>query len=555
MTRRYERMEDVPDNILNKLGRFVSNVGGKTFVLRGLHSELTGGALARYSRAPTGMQLTLVNEFLDENGNPSQAKGTELMDRVLNAYGDDSVGELEGVHVGIEDISQIGTKFIEDRRIGGSPIEQSTRYVRYNKKDEQGRWRYLRPKEVFEAGFLDKFEIVNNRTFEVYSEGIIKLSEHFKKQLPRDSFKITIERNGQRTEVNKDNLNSDNEKSAFNTAYNFTIRCAALDVGRCILPSSTLTHLGVFGNGRYFSNLISFMKSNELTESKERAVELEGELKKVIPTFIKRNAANPQLAHINKQMRNLASDLFRGITPRDDRVTLVERAGVYNDEAVSSILFPYTNISLQQIVDIIRNLRDEKKLQIMETYIGSRSSRRDRTGRGIEAGYPLTFDLVGCFAEYRDLERHRILTQQRQDLTTQLGFIMPSEMEEIGLKREVEEVVALMDNLNTDLKHAGIEQAAQYATLFNHRMRFMLGMNLREFQHLVELRTQPAGHFSYRSMAMEMADKVKEKYAWTEIFLNFVNYSDPGNKISRAREQSRIAGKNLARNIDGSLDL
>src|SRR3989338_9942733 len=172
MAKKYQSLDDIPEKIKRNLERYVTNVGGRTFAIHGLPPELTGGVLARYSRAPTGLQLTLVNEFLDENGEPSQQKGTELMDRVLNAFGDDSVGELEGTHVGIEDISQLGTKLVEDRRIGGSPIEQSTRYVKYDKKDRDGKWRYLRPKEVAEAGLLSRFEQVNDRAFEVYSDGV-----------------------------------------------------------------------------------------------------------------------------------------------------------------------------------------------------------------------------------------------------------------------------------------------------------------------------------------------------------------------------------------------
>jgi len=83
----------------------------------------------------------------------------------------------------------------------------------------------------------------------------------------------------------------------------------------------------------------------------------------------------------------------------------------------------------------------------------------------------------------------------------------------------------------------------------------MLGMNLRAFQHLSELRTQPAGHFSYRSMVMEMANAVTELYPWAKTFYNFVDYSDPGNKISRATEQSKISGRNLASGVDASLDI
>ncbi len=550
--RRYESMGEVPANIFEKLGNYVTNPGGKTFAIHGLPPEVTGGLLARYSRASTGTQLTLINEFFDEEGNPSQEKGSELMDRVLNAFGDDSVGELEGIHVGIEDISQLGTKFIEDRRIGGSPIEQSTRYVKYDRKDD-GKWRYLRPKEIIESGLIEEFEETNDRAFEVYSEGIVRLQDLFRKQFPRESFEISLQRGDNKIKAKEKDLDNDDERRAFNTGYNFTIRCAALDVGRCILPASTLTHLGVYGNGRFFTGLLNFLKSSNLHEANDRAFDLENELNKVIPTFIKRNKGNPNIHKKDVAMRDFANSLFKNIRPDADKVTLITDRS-FLDQAISYSLFPYTNISLKQIHKRISELSYEKKIEIIEKYVGNRESRRDRSGRGLEAGYPLMFDLVGGFAEYRDLERHRMLTQQRQLLTTELGFIMPSEMAEVGLEKEVQEVVDRFDGLFQGIRSEISPEVAQYGTLFNHRMRFAMGMNLREFQHLSELRTQPAGHFSYRSMVMEMADKVKCTYSWAGKALEFVDYSDPGNKISRAAEQSKISGKNLASGLDSNVD-
>ena len=554
MARKYNSIEEVPKRIRNKLSKYVTNVGGSTFAITGLPPELTGGVLARYSRAPTGLQLTLVNEFLNNYGNPCQTKGTEIMDRVLNAFGDDSVGELEGTHLGIEDISQLATKGIEDRRIGGSPIEQSTRYVKYDVKDLQGRWRYLRPKEIMESDLGKKFEQVNNRAFEIYQEGVTRLIEYFKREFPRENFQIEVERENKRVKLYEKDLKEDKERKAFNNGYTFTVRCASLDVGRCVLPSSTLTHIGLYGNGRFFTNLISYLKSSELVEERTRSEDIERELNKVIPTFIKRNRANPKNIEKLQRMREITNAYFSGIKPTDDRVTLVSRVD-YLNEILASAVFPYTSVSLTQIHQRLLELPLDKKLEILEAYIGKRDSRRDRTGRGLEAGYPLTFDLVGGFAEYRDLERHRMLTQQRQTLTTNLGFIKPPEMCIIGLEKEVDEIVDKMDDLNSDIRRKGLTIPAQYATLFNHRLRFMLGMNLREFQHLSELRTQPAGHFSYRSMVMEMADKVTKTYPYLQTAYGFVDYSDPGNKISRAHEQSRISGKNLASDIDASLDL
>ena len=405
-----------------------------------------------------------------------------------------------------------------------------------------------------EAGLQEKYEAVNDKAFEVYSEGVKLLQDYFKRQLPRDKFQIEVERDGKKVKAYEKELQNIVEQKAFSNAYSFTIRCAALDVGRCVLPSSTLTHMGVFGNGRYFTQLLNHLKSGELAEGRERAEALEIELNKVIPTYIKRNKANPKKAEINRKMKELAADLFKGFTPADDKVTLVPRMD-YFTEVVASCLFPYTNLSLDQISRVVSLLPKEKRMDILDTYKGKRESRRDRTGRGLEGGYPLTFDLVGGFAEYRDLERHRMLTQQRQSLTTDLGFIIPPEMMEIGLEEKVKEVEGMMRSLNQDLRLAGVNEAAQYATLFNHRIRFMMGMNLREFQHLAELRTQPAGHFSYRSMVQEMVRKVQDREPWTEEFLGHVDFSDPDNKISRANEQARIAGKNVAAGVDGSVDL
>lgn len=553
MQKKYTSLEEVPAEIKSKLSRFFSSVGRDTFVITGFPTELTGGALARYSRASTGMQLTIINEFLDDNGEPSQEKGSELMDRVLNAYGDDSVGELEGAHVGIENLSQLATKTIEDRRIGGSPIEQSTRYVKYDQKDAHGRWRYLRPKEVMHSPLAQLYEEVNDAAFEVYQKSIQLLSDYFKKMFPEDQFTIDVQRDGHKKSVFKHELHESEEK-AFRTAYTFTIRCAALDVGRCVLPSSTLTHVGLFGNGRFFTNLITTLKSSELAEEQARGHELEKELQKTIPTFIKRNRANPDAARRNQLLRAKAHALSANCTPSDNYVTLNTPRNALSD-TLAYAYYPYTSCSLQHLISLFEAMPHHEQEARLKDYVGTRESRRDRSGRGLEAGYPLMFDLVGCFAEYRDLQRHRMLTQQRQLLSTNLGFIMPPEMKEIGLETEVEHVVHRMEELNKKMRESGLLIASQYATLFNHRIRFCLGMNLRELQHLVELRTQPAGHFSYRAMTMEMARQASAHYPWMKHALEFVDYSDPGNKITRAKEQARIAGKNITSGISAEADL
>ncbi len=542
--------------VLATLRKHISDIEGDTFVIAGLPPELTGGLLARYSRAPTGLRETFAREFIDGHGNLDVARAKGVMDRVLVQVGDESVGELEGAHVGIEYVTQLVTKSIEDRRIGGSPIEQSTRYVRYDAKVDD-RWRYLVPKEIkgSSAALQEKFIATNDAAFELYSEAIKRLIPHFETVLPRTEYTIPVKRGNEEVKLKESELSSDEERKAFRNAYGFTIRCAALDVARAVLPNSTLTHLGVFGNGRYFTHLISNLESGALVEEQERASSLERELNKSIPTFIKRHR-NLGLRQRDVAMNDLTSELFSGMVPEYGAVTLVPRESD-DVELISSVLFPYSNLSFEQINKVVRELPFERKADILKTYAGERKTRRDRTGRGTEAGYPLTFDIVGTFAEYRDLERHRMLLQQRQPIGALCGFFIPPEFDIVSLSEQAKEVADRSADLYSVMRHDGLEAAAQYAPLFNHRMRFMLGMNARELQHLAELRSQPAGHYGYRSIVQSMTKQAVERnpLLGASGMVRFVDYSDPGNKIARAHEQGRIAGKSIGTGIDTSGDL
>ena len=149
------KKELTPEQKRSILEKIITNPDGSVFCITGLPPELAGGALARYSRAPTGFKETIIREFLDENGNLSVEKGSELMDRVLNKFGDESVAELASTWLCIEDISNLCTKIIEDRRIGGSPIEASTRYILYD-KPVNGKWKYVTPKNIAESGVAEK---------------------------------------------------------------------------------------------------------------------------------------------------------------------------------------------------------------------------------------------------------------------------------------------------------------------------------------------------------------------------------------------------------------
>ena len=550
MTDKPKRSDELTDRERELLKPYVSDVDANVFALENLNPEVIGGALARYSRAPTGFKETVAREFLNPDGSPNDVKGSQMIDRVVNKFGDESVAELAVAPLCIEEISNLMTKVIEDCRIGGSPIEESTRYVLYDAK-KNGRWRYVCPDDIKESGLGNAFVANMDFIFATYAEMVEPMQALFRKRLTQDAFEIEVERDGKIQKAGLKSLQGENEIKAHRIAYNFTIRSAACDVIRCILPACTQANVGLVGNGRYYSGLISKLLSHDLTEAHGLAEAIRKALNTQIPTFIKRAGRNSYRMENRDKMRQLWRELFASVqietsmevelledNPQDQWVNLL-----------SNMIFPFVRLSSRQIREIVKFLPEERKKQIFETYIGSRQSKRDRAGRALEYGYPIQFDILAGFAEYRDLQRHRMLTQQRQDLGVDLGYSVPEEIDEIGMGQKVQECFERTESLHRDLKRAGMEQEAQYATLFNHYIRWNMGMNLRELGHFVELRTQKAGHPKYRRTTQMMARLYLKRHPEMEPILQFVDYNDYDGGITRADQEARTARKSLASNL------
>ena len=550
MTDKPKRSDELTDRERELLKPYLSDVDANVFALENLNPEVIGGALARYSRAPTGFKETVAREFLNPDGTPNDVKGSQMIDRVVNKFGDESVAELAVAPLCMEEISNLMTKIIEDCRIGGSPIEESTRYVLYDAK-KNGRWRYVCPDNIKQSELGNAFVANMDFLFETYAAMVEPMQDLFRKRLTEDEFKIEVERDGSIQKLGRKSLENENEIKAHRIAYNFTIRSAACDVIRCILPACTQANVGLVGNGRFFSGLITKLLSQDLDEAHELAGSIRNALNTQIPTFIKRAARNNYVANNHQAMRKLCQELFASVQIENSaEVELLE--DIAEDQwvnLISNMIFPYVRHSSSQVRGIVKSLSEERRKQIFDTYIGSRESKRDRPGRALEYGYPIQFDILAGFAEYRDLQRHRMLTQQRQDLGIDLGYSVPEEIEEIGMGEKVQECFERTESLHRDLKKAGMEQEAQYATLFNHYIRWNVGMNLRELGHLVELRTQKAGHPKYRRTAQMMARQYLNRHPEMEPVLHYVDYNDYDGGITRADQEARTARKSLASNL------
>ena len=119
------------------------------------------------------------------------------------------------------------------------------------------------------------------------------------------------------------------------------------------------------------------------------------------------------------------------------------------------------------------------------------------------------FDVLCDYGAFRDLQRHRPLTIEWQRLSPSHGAAMPAEIEEAGLASDWHGVIEDSAATWAELAEAAGPEVAQYAVSMAYRVRFTMQMSAREAMHLIELRSSPQGHPTYRKVAQAMHDLIR----------------------------------------------
>jgi len=314
-------------------------------------------------------------------------------------------------------------------------------------------------------------------------------------------------------------------------AYKSTVRAKTCDILRGLLPASTLTNMGIFGDGRAFEYLLTKMYSDDLAEIRWLAEMMQGELGKVIPSFVKRANNKYGIATQNyyKKTRNDMEKIgenHEGNGTEGEYVKLVDYDKDAEKKILINALYMYLEKPMEEIQEIVNAMSDEEKEAVINTYINDRQNRRHKPGRAFEHVY-YTFDISANFGAYRDMHRHRILTQQRQLLTPYLGFKMPQGIVDAGYEKEFSEVMEVAKNAYEEIakKH---KKQAQYVVPLAYNLRWYMHFNLREAYHMLELRSCMQGHIDYRKIAQNMFKEIQAvhpKLAAGMKFMDMKEYS------------------------------
>lgn len=499
------------------LRRYFTNLDGPVFALVNLPEVVKGALFARYSRSSKSLRRLFLDEFvgdLDLEGDATVDatigldRADDLYQKIFYEYGDDSVAQLGGVHLACEQASNVLTKVLEWGRLM-SYLEQSTRYLGYDKRLSNGHYRFYRDDALLKSKYGSRYIGEMDRMFDTYGELLPILTDFLTKKFPKTA-----------------------EDTDF--VYRQAIRAKALDAVRGLLPASALSNLGIYASGQAYESLLLRMRAHPLPEVREYAEMMKEELVKVIPSFLKRLdvvdrgvAWTDYLRNAKGATQQIIESLWDSVeeTPGES-VRLVSFDPDGERKVVEAIVVANSRMSHGEAERRVTELSEEDRTRLLRAYVGERQNRRHRPGRAFERT-DYRFELVTDYGAFRDLQRHRILTIEWQPLTVELGYDIPDIITEAGLAERYVEALDRSAALYRDI-HTEFPEQAQYAVALAFRIRYVMQMNAREAMHLIELRSGPQGHPSYRRVAHEMVRLIRDVAGHQQIAdaMKYVDFSD-----------------------------
>ena len=518
------------------LRRYFTNLDGPVFALVNLPEVVKGALFARYSRSPKSLRRLFLDEFvgdLDISGDLSVdatvglERAEQLYQRVFLEYGDDSVAQLGGVHLACEQASNLLTKILERGRLAAY-LEQSTRYIAYDTR-LGGRYRYYRDPEVLSSPLGLRYVGEMDRMFDSYAELVPVMQEFFRSRFPK-------------AEADSDFV------------YRQAIKAKALDSIRGMLPASSLSNVGIYGTGQTYEMLLYRMRSHPLPEARAYADMMLTELRKVVPSFLRRvdlpergDVWRDYLEDRESAMEAVSQRLLGGVEPEEtSEVTLVDFDPDAEVKVVASMLYAHSDLPEAQLEARVRAMSVEDRIAVIRAYEGDRKNRRHKPGRALERPN-YRFDVLADYGAFRDLQRHRMLTIEWQKLTTRHGYVRPPAVDAAGQAAAFDDAMERSADLHDALLDDFPEQAS-YAVSLAYKVRFYMDLNARAATHMLELRSGPQGHPAYRRVAQQMHHLIAEKAGHRALAegMRFVDHSaEPALErldAERAAEARRTTG-------------
>ena len=502
----------------------------EVYAVHGADPEVLAYAMAKYSRSALSMKESL-REI-------SSQRAEHFLNTFYFQYGHRSIADLAHVAFAIERLSLLAAIIlVDEQRWDGQ--ERSTRYQDFRKSG----W-YLPDFSTSPASRIVFTEAIE-ALFAEYHANTETMLAYLKGQTPRPP------------EMKEE-------------AYNRALKARAFDVSRYLLPLATNTSLGQIVNARTLEAQISRLLSDphaEVRQLGERLREaaagsawnvqgdamskLQHEIAaldpvlgadaealltrevRIAPTLVKYAAPNEYALATRSEMAQAAAELMKNTpieTPAGP-VDLVENQPLEIDLA-TTLLYGASHYPYRQIARHVASLEEARRNEIIA--LGARHrGRHDELLREFSAGQGLRFDILMDIGGFRDMHRHRRCIQILQPFTHRHGYEVPQGLAEAGLLRQYDSAMTQAHEAFVHVEQAGLAEQAGYVLPLGTRMRALFKMDFAEALYIAELRSTPAGHFSYRRVAWEIYQAVARKHPALAPYFRVADINEPINLLQR----------------------
>jgi thymidylate synthase ThyX len=484
------------------------------FAVHGADPEVLAYAMAKYSRSSLSMRESLTEI--------SAQRAEQFLNTFYFQYGHRSIADLAHIAFAVERLSLLAAiVLVDEQRWDGQ--ERSTRYQNFLKSG----W-YL-PDFGHDSASAKLFTETAENLFAAYQRTTAAVLDALRARVALPE--------GMKPE-----------------AYERTLKARAFDVARYLLPLATNTSLGQIVNARTLETQVSRLLSHPAAEVRELGQKLreaatgpawnpDPAARPVgsAPTLVKYAEPNAYQMETQKELAQAAAELLQG-TPVAGApvVDLVERTESLEVELAATLLYSASHHPYRQVRDLVAGLPASRVSEIIELGLRHRG-RHDEALRAFHAGAALRFDILMDIGGFRDMHRHRRVTQILQGFTAQHGYETPEAgdaagLAEAGVLSEFQAAVEAAHAASARIAAGPAPEAAQsalYLLPLATRVRCLFKMDFAEAQYISELRSAPAGHFSYRRVAWEMFLAVQQQHPSLAKYFRVTDFTKPIDLLQR----------------------
>jgi thymidylate synthase ThyX len=507
------------------------------FAVHGADPEVLAYAMAKYSRSSLSMRESLAEI--------SAQRAEQFLNTFYFQYGHRSIADLAHVAFAIERLSLMAAiVLVDEQRWDGQ--ERSTRYQNFMKSG----WYFADfGADSSSAGL---YTTTVRGLFAAYDRTSAAVLDALRQRVARPD--------GMKPET-----------------YDRTLKARAFDVARYLLPLATNTSLGQIVNARTLETQVSRLLSSPVSEIRElgcklceaatgpawnvggqagaafveklagidaalatEAANLLTREVRTAPTLVKYAEANRYLIETQRELAQAAAELLAAPIAAAPVVDLVERTETLEVEVAATLLYSASHHSYRQVRDIVAGLPDARVTEIIELGLHHRG-RHDEALRALHSGAGLRFDILMDIGGFRDMHRHRRSTQILQGFTALHGYETPESgdaagLAEAGIVADYQATVEAAQAASARIASGSAPEAAQsalYVLPLATRIRCLFKMDFAEAQYISELRSGPAGHFSYRRVAWEMFLALERQHPSLAKHIRATDFTQPIDLLQR----------------------